>query len=72
MIYETKDLIIPMLTFPDPCPVRIEDDGKYIFLYVGQRDWQWDKATGRFVGAGTSMCGSVKKKNAPGDPTEGA
>ena len=42
---------------PDPCPIKIRIDDKYVYLDVGPRDFQWDRATGKFVGAGISFAG---------------
>lgn len=56
-LYKQDDLIIPMLKFADPCPVRIKIADKYVFLEVGQRDWQWARADGHLVGCGTGCCG---------------
>lgn len=68
-IFETKDLIIPVLAakgdLPDPCPVRIVISDQYICLYVGPRDWQWDINTGAFIGAGTSICAELDPKDLP-------
>lgn len=59
MEYLHHDLIIPLLAkknrLPDPCPVKIKIDEKYVYLFVGPRDFQWDKETGKFIGAGTSF-----------------
>lgn len=53
--YETEDLILPRLDLPDPCPVRIEIRDDSVFLYVGQRDWQWDYEDESFVAQGTTI-----------------
>lgn len=55
-----EDIMLPSLTLPDPCSVRIEirDDYKgrsNLFLYVGQRDWQWDLETGEWIGSGVNL-----------------
>lgn len=55
MIYETNDLVLPMLELPDPCPVKIKITEKDVCLYIGQRDFQWDKETGEWVGQGTRL-----------------
>ena len=55
-IFEYKDLILSKLNLPDPCPIKIEIKGDFIYLFVGQRDWQWKFSDGKFVGCGTSWC----------------
>lgn len=56
MKYNHQDQILPLLQMrgelPDPCPVTVEITDKFVYLFVGQRDWQWDKETGRLIGAG--------------------
>ena len=32
--------------------MTVEITDKFVYLVVGQRDWQWDRETGRLVGAG--------------------
>jgi hypothetical protein len=54
--FEVDDLILLMLKLPDPTPVKIVLTDKHVFLYVGPRDWQWDRETGEKIGAGTSLC----------------
>jgi hypothetical protein len=34
--------------------VRVEE--RYVYLQVGSRDWQWERETGKLVGAGVSLC----------------
>ena len=59
MEYKTNDLVIPILSLPDPCPIRIEITERDVLLFVGPRDWQWDKKTGKLVGSGTAVAGQV-------------
>ena len=54
--YTQEDLILPILKLPDPCPIKIVVTDKDVQLFVGPRDWQWERITGRFIGAGTSTC----------------
>lgn len=56
-IYEVLggDIIIGMLDLPTPCPVKVTIQEKYVVLQIGPRDWEWDKETGEFLGAGTSL-----------------
>ncbi len=53
--YKIDDLVLPMLELPDPCPVKIKVTEKDVCLYIGQRDFQWDKKTGEWVGQGTRL-----------------
>jgi len=55
MIYETEDLVLPMLDLPNPCPIKIKMTGKDVCLYIGQRDFQWDKETCEWIGQGTRL-----------------
>ena len=57
--FKQNDLILPMLKLPNPCPVRITLDEKYLRLFVGQRDWQWNLEDGHLVGCGTGCCGYI-------------
>lgn len=57
--FKINDLVLPDLALPDPCPVRIKITDKYIFLFVGQRDWQWRLNDGSLVGTGTGLCQSA-------------
>lgn len=53
MEYKTLDSILPIMDLPDPCPIRIKITEKDVCLYIGDRDWQWDKATGEWIGEGS-------------------
>lgn len=53
--YKTSDLILPTLNLGKQASIRIEVDGENVCLFIGPRDWQWDRKTGKFVGAGTCM-----------------
>jgi len=52
MEYLQEDTLLPVLNLPNPCKVRIKVTEKDVYLYVGPRDWQWDKKTGQFIGSG--------------------
>jgi hypothetical protein len=55
--FRVADQVLPILAargrLPDPCPVRVRLTDEHVFLYVGQRDWQWNRRTGEMIGAGT-------------------
>lgn len=53
--YKEVDLVLSMLRLPKRCPVKITITEEYVILQVGPRDWEWDKKTGEFIGAGTSL-----------------
>jgi len=53
--YKVDDLILSVLNLPDPCPIGIKITEHYVLLYVGPRDWIWDKETGENIGAGTRV-----------------
>jgi hypothetical protein len=55
MVYKEKDLILPMLKLPNPCPVMIEISDDNVVLVVGQRDWAWNRKTGKLIGCGTGV-----------------
>ena len=63
MEYKIEDLILPNLTLPEPCPIRIMLDGKNVRLFVGQRDWGWDYFTGKLTGCGTEINPPVAEDN---------
>ncbi len=41
--------------------MTVEITDKFVYLFVGQRDWQWDKETGRLVGAGLCHTDGTKE-----------
>lgn len=57
MEYKDLDRILPLLKFEEQneIPIRIKITDKDVCLYVGPRDWQWDRETGKFIGAGTCL-----------------
>jgi len=66
MEYSFVDGIIPAINWHDTdrdginkdgVTVRIVVDEKSVRLYVGPRDWQWDRETQKLVGCGTSLIG---------------
>ena len=56
--FTTEDMIIPMLKFPDPTPIKITITDKHLNLYIGARDLQFDLASGECVAGGTGLCGT--------------
>lgn len=57
---KTRDFVLPLLRLPFPCRIKIVIDEECVRLYVGPRDWQWDKR-GKLIGKGTMLCGTKKK-----------
>lgn len=55
--YETEDGILSLIKFPGQTKIRIVIDDKFVRLYVGPRDWQFDRKTKECKGAGTALCG---------------
>ena len=37
---------------------------RYVYLQVGSRDWQWDRETGKLVGAGVGLCPPMAESEA--------
>jgi len=68
MRYQHNDLIVPLLAkrgrIPDPCPVEVRVEERYVYLQVGSRDWQWDRETGKLVGAGVGLCPPMAESEA--------
>lgn len=53
--YEADDSVLSRLTLSDPTKVKVVVGDKSVHLYVGPRDWEWDRITGRRVGSGARM-----------------
>lgn len=56
IVYETLDCVLPSVTLPNPCVIRIRlriSDG-YVNLTIGQRDIQW-RLNGKLVACGTDL-----------------
>ena len=54
--FQHQDLILPILPILGySCDVRVVIDDQYVRLYIGPRDWQWERQTGKFIGAGTAL-----------------
>ena len=66
---EYSDILLPTLELPDPCKIRVEVRDDQVFLYVGQRDWQWH-VDGRWIGCGTDVSVTGMEMPSAGPPTE--
>jgi len=54
-IFQTNDLIVPLLKFSNSCPIQIKITETDVVLKVGVRDWQWDRKDKHLVGCGTEV-----------------
>ena len=54
-IGKTLDKILPNLKLPREVDIEIKMDDEYVYLYIGQRDWQFYKDSGKLMGCGTSL-----------------
>ena len=68
MEYTINDLIIGKIILLEPCPIKIVVDDKKVRLWVGPRDWAWDKESGKLTGCGTSLMGDVWKGSGKQNP----
>jgi len=64
-VYEEADSILPALKLPEPCEVRVEIHNDYVILYVGQRDWRWNRKTGMLSGCGTAFDHPIPDESEP-------
>lgn len=57
--YTENDRILPVVAshgnLGDPCVVRVRITEECVYLYIGPRDWQWDRTDGSLVGCGTGL-----------------
>jgi hypothetical protein len=53
--YADEDEVVHMLTFPKPCPIRIDIEDESIRLFVGQRDWEWRRGCPDVLACGTIL-----------------
>jgi len=54
-VYEEDDSILPHISLSDPCSIRVELKDDCVRLFVGPRDWSWNRKTGKLIGAGTAL-----------------
>lgn len=66
--FAISDQVLPILRLPDPCVVSIKMNEKYVFLFVGPRDFQWDRKTGKLIGTG---CGCTPDFGCAAEEVEG-
>jgi hypothetical protein len=61
-IYETHDIILPDLELPNPCTIKIVETEHSIALFIGGRDWSWDRKTCKLIGSGMAFgCGTPEE-----------
>jgi len=53
--YLTDDAILPSLTLPNPCEIRIAITASHVSLAIGQRDFSWKRGCPDLSGAGTFL-----------------
>ena len=53
--YMVEDVILPQLTLPNPCSIRISITEDFVALYVGQRDWSWTRGCPDINSCGTML-----------------
>ena len=53
--YAVEDTILPQLTLPDPCEIRISITADSVSLQVGQRDLSWTRGCPDINGCGTML-----------------
>lgn len=73
MQYQVKDSVLPSIGFQcSPIDIRIEISEARVQLFVANRDWVWDKETGKFIGAECSgpFIVPVKSEDAPQENME--
>jgi hypothetical protein len=51
--YMEDDLVLPILSLPTPCPIRIDIHEDRIRLCIGQRDWEWRRGCPYVIACGT-------------------
>jgi hypothetical protein len=67
----TKDAVLPMLAksgrLPEECPIKVSVSETRVSLFIGPRDWSWNRVTGKLIGAGTCLC-SPGEEGVPEQP----
>ena len=54
-VYEKHDEILPTLAGDQLDAVRVEITDDSVRLFVGPRDWSWNRETGVLTGAGVAL-----------------
>lgn len=58
--YEIQDSILSLVRLSNPATIKIEITDQHVFLFVGPRDWQWDRKSGVMIGCGTELSNPVQ------------
>jgi hypothetical protein len=37
------------------CAIKVVVDDQHVRLFIGPRDWAWDRQTGTWIGSGTTL-----------------
>lgn len=53
--YATTDSILSKLRFKKREKIKIVIDDNNVRLYIGPRDWSWDRKTRKWTGQGTDL-----------------
>ena len=51
--YADDDVVLPVLTLPSPCPIRIDIHEDRVSLFIGNRDWEWKRECPDVTACGT-------------------
>jgi hypothetical protein len=51
--YAEDDVILSCLVLPSPCAIRIDIDDEKVRLFIGQRDWEWNRGCPDVSACGT-------------------
>ena len=55
VVFKLEDIVLPQMDLPDPCPIRIEITDDSVLLFIGRRDFQWDKETQEWLASGMDL-----------------
>jgi hypothetical protein len=54
-VYKTEDLVLPILDLGPRAKIKLIVNDESVLLYIGPRDYQWDRKTSKWIGQGTAM-----------------
>ena len=50
--YTDEDVVLPALPLPSPCSIRIDIYEDRVRLYIGNRDWEWNRGCPDAIASG--------------------
>lgn len=53
--FRFDDSVLPRLKLTEPCAIRISITDDFVKLYVGPRDWEWERRDGTLTASGTNL-----------------